>query len=115
MQTAELSSRLREWSREFASLTEEPFTVPERFWPFVAQRLEEAGIGEPDPDVLSVQISGVYRKVRVLQKVGGRLRCAPADGSIGWLLVDPKSIHPADRGRLTDIIQRMIADGRIAE
>lgn len=115
MQTAQLSSQLRQWALEFGSVSGEAINVPERLWPFLAQRLTEAGVGTPDPDIVSARFMGVFRKVRITGNRGAMLAFEQVDGSIGSGLVSVNHVHPDDRGRLTDIIERMVADGRIAD
>lgn len=113
MQAAELSAQLRAWSHEFAGITGDPVTVPERLWPFLAQRLSEIGVAADDPDVISARFMDGYRKVRITGKNGARLAYEPTDGSKGFGLLDVAAVHPNDRGRLTDILERMVQSGRI--
>lgn len=114
MQAAQLSAQLRSWAHEFASVSGETITVPERLWPFLAQRLAEQGVVAEDPDVVSAKFHDGYRKVRITGKQGARLCYEPTDGSKGFGLIDHNAVHPSERGRLTQIIERMVADGRIA-
>lgn len=114
MQTAELSAQMRSWAVEFSGIATEPVQVPERFWPFLAQRLSELGVAAEDQDVITVRIGANWRKVRITGKRGVHLRYEFADGSVGGGLVDIRTVHPESRARLTDIIERMLKDGRIA-
>lgn len=113
MQTAQLSAQLRAWALEFGSVSGAPIDVPERLWSFLALRLAEQGVVQPDPDVLSVKFLDGYRKVRITGKRGARLAYESIDGSVGFGLIDPHQVHPDERGRMTDIIERMVTDGRI--
>lgn len=116
MQTSELTARLRQWTNEFQSVSGEAFTVPDRYYQFIAARVAELGVTEPDPDIVRMRtFSSGWRNVRVTGVRGGMLHCEFADGGIGFNLCPVKDIHDDDRGKLTGILERMRMDGKIRE
>jgi hypothetical protein len=113
MDARNLSAQLRAWAREYSSITEEPLSVPEKFWTFLAARLAECGLATEDPDVVVVRSGDSWKKVRITGKRGAMLTAAPADGTLGILMFPIRDVHDDYRGKVTAIIERMLGDGRI--
>jgi hypothetical protein len=115
MQTAELSAKLREWCEEYGRIIDYQLGIPDGLYPFLANRLVEAGIGEDDPDVVRARLSGDsgYRKVRITGTRGGHLTFEHLDSNSFGGLVTPQQVHDNERGKLGQILEQMAQDGRI--
>ena len=114
MQTSEVSAKLRAWAGEFSTVSGEQVSVPDKLWPFLAQRLVELGVAEEDPDTIVAKIGETWRKVKITGKRGQYLTYEFADGSRGFGMLSIQHVHPESRPKLTAIIDRMVADGRIS-
>lgn len=115
MNTTDITSRLREWHNEYATMVSDHTPVSDGFLQFVARRMADSGMVADDPDVITVLLSGVPRRVRITGTHGPRLAYELADGSRGMGIVDKRNIAQSDRGKLTAILERLLADGKVRE
>ena len=115
MTASELAARLKAWALEFEALTGNNGIESGSLWVFLATRLSEANLIEDDPDIVTATIAAVPRKVRITGTHGRHLTYAYADGAVGFGIVEMAAIAPNDRGRMTAILERLLADGKIRE
>lgn len=113
MDANQLAAQMRAWAAEFSDIAPEPVSVPDRFWTFLASRLAEHGLSEPDPDVVSINVIDGWRQARITGVQKGMLCYEPADGSKGWGLIPTKDVHPDDRGKLSAVLERFERDGKV--
>ena len=101
-----LIASLREWHDEFCSITDR-FAVPEKFWAFVAQRIVDQGFAEEDWDVVKFRFSDTTKKMRVTGVRNSRIFCEHTGTRMGIALLSPKEVHPDDRHKLAEILDKL--------
>ncbi len=103
---ATLEAALRNWHAEFVGMG----AAPEKLCGFLALRLSESGLlaVQPDWDVVTADINGKQRNVRIVAHDKGRLHYESTE--IGWHglgLIPVAAVHPDDRGKLAEILDRL--------
>lgn len=101
-----LIAKLQEWHSEFCSITD-GFSVPEKFWGFVAQRIVDEGFAEEDWDVVKFRLNDSTKKMRVTGLRHGRIFCEHIGAGMGISLLPPKQVHPDDRHKLAEILDKL--------
>lgn len=115
MQTSELSGLIRKWAAEFGSIRGEQVVLPDGLCAFLASRIsEQGGAAQPDPDTVRVKIGSEFRMVRPIGTMpGALLRYEHADGTIGMGCCPVRDVHPDDRGKLSQVLERLLQDGKV--
>lgn len=103
-----LIAKLQEWHAEFCSIAGS-FPAPGKFWGFVAQRFVDEGFAEEDWDVVKFRCSDSTKKVRVTGFQNGRVLCEFIGTGMGIALLPPKQVHPNDRHKLAEILDKLEA------
>ena len=103
-----LIAKLQEWHAEFCSIAEN-FSVPVKFWNFVAQRIVEEGFAEEDWDVVKFRFNDTTKKVRVTGLRNGRISydLIGTGTGMGMGLASPRMVHPDDRHKLAEILDKL--------
>lgn len=103
-----LIAKLQEWHGEFCSIAD-GFTVPEKFWGFVAQRVVDEGFAEEDWDVVKFRFADTTKKVRVTGLKHQRIAYEHVGFGMGWGLISSRDVHPDDRHKLAEILDKLEA------
>lgn len=112
MDVSDLSTKLQQWVGEFGAVRGEEVEWPEGLCTFLARRLCESEMisAQEEWDVVRCRIEGEYRRVRI-EKFDYRrnlLNLQSCDQA-GWHLAPIDNLHPDDRGRAADILDRLEA------
>lgn len=115
---SELTAKLKAWVHEYAVLTQDSkvLQLPDVIYQFLSNRLVDFGYANDDPDVLHVDTHFGVRKLRVTG-LGpqGHLLGKYADGGHGEYLFLPQQVRPDDRGKLSDLLERFMREGKIKD
>lgn len=95
----QLAADLRRWCSEYAGISGQEVSIPNGLCKFLASRLVESGIGEPDPRVVTAHICGEHRKVKITGVRGSMLHYEYVDGSIGSGLIPASDVSSHERSR----------------
>lgn len=115
MKSSELESLLPKWAAEFSAIAEKPVEVPHQFWKYISVRMADLGGVEQESDVIRVSVIGEWMRVRITGTGnGGMLHYELAD-SKGMGIVFPRDVHADDRGKLSDVLEQLAADGKVKE
>ena len=115
MKASEIEANLHKWAGEFSTIVEKPVNVPHQLWKYISVRIADLGEISHDDDVVRADVAGGWRRVRIVgTRVGGMIQYELADGR-GAGVFPMRSVHSDDRGKLSEILEKLVVDGKVKE